>query len=76
MNPILLKPVPTDVNFYLIEILNDKISTEIADILLRKNNILVRDCKTFTGMNNKFIRVAIKKPQENIRLLNALEKAL
>ncbi|MGN6708384.1 MAG: aminotransferase class I/II-fold pyridoxal phosphate-dependent enzyme, partial [Candidatus Nitrosocosmicus sp.] len=71
-----VKPVPTDVNFYLIEILNDKISTEIADTLLHKNNILVRDCKTFTGMNNKFIRVAIKKPQENIRLLNALEKAL
>ncbi|MGN6628444.1 MAG: pyridoxal phosphate-dependent aminotransferase [Candidatus Nitrosocosmicus sp.] len=71
-----VKPVPTDVNFYLIEILNDKISTEIADTLLHKNRILVRDCKTFTGMNNKFIRVAIKRPQENVRLLNALEKAL
>jgi threonine-phosphate decarboxylase len=71
-----MKPISTDVNFYLIEILNNKISTEIADILLYKNNILVRDCKTFTGLNNKFIRVAIKKPQENTRLIQALEKAL
>jgi threonine-phosphate decarboxylase len=71
-----IKLVYTDVNFYLIEILNDKSSTEITDTLLNKNNLLVRDCKTFTGMNNKFIRVAIKKPQENSELFKGLEKAL
>lgn len=71
-----IKLISTDANFYLIQILNDKSSTEIADTLLHKNNILVRDCKTFTGMNNKFIRVAIKKSHENTKLLNALEKAL
>jgi len=71
-----IKLVHTDVNFYLIEILNDKNSTEIKDTLLNKNNLLVRDCKTFTGMNNKFIRVAIKKSQENNELFKGLEKVL
>jgi threonine-phosphate decarboxylase len=71
-----IKLIYTDVNFYLIEILNDKSSTEITHTLLNKNNLLVRDCKTFTGMNNKFIRVAIKKSQENNELLKGLEKAL
>ena len=71
-----IKLVHTDVNFYLIEILNDKNSTEITDTLLNKNNLLVRDCKTFTGMNNKFIRVAIKKSYENNKLFKGLEKAL
>ncbi|HYO05351.1 MAG TPA: histidinol-phosphate transaminase, partial [Phototrophicaceae bacterium] len=71
-----IKPIPTDVNFYLIEILGDKSSTELTDTLLSKNNLLVRDCKTFTGMNDKFIRVAIKTPRENKELFKALEKAL
>jgi threonine-phosphate decarboxylase len=36
----------------------------------------VRDCKTFTGMNDKFIRVAIKTPKENKELFKALEMVL
>ncbi len=71
-----IKPVATDVNFYLIEILGKKSSTELTNTLLSKNNLLVRDCKTFTGMNDKFIRVAIKTPRENKELFRALEKAL
>jgi threonine-phosphate decarboxylase len=71
-----IKAICTDVNFYLIEILNNKSSTEITNTLLFKNNLLVRDCKTFTGMNDKFIRVAIKMPRENNELFKALEKAL
>ena len=71
-----LRPISTDVNFYLIEILNNKNSAEITEELLNKNNLLVRDCKTFTGMNDKFIRVAIKTPKENNELFKALEMAL
>lgn len=71
-----IKPICTDVNFYLIELLNNKNSTEITNTLLYKNNLLVRDCKTFTGMNDKFIRVAIKTSKENNELFKALEKAL
>jgi threonine-phosphate decarboxylase len=71
-----INPIHTDVNFYLIEILNNKTSTEITDTLLYKNNLLVRDCKTFNGLNDKFIRVAIKTSRENIELFRALEKAL
>ena len=71
-----VKPISTDVNFYLIEILGNTSSTELANTLLSKNNLLVRDCKTFVGMNDKFIRVAIKTSRENKELFKALEKAL
>jgi threonine-phosphate decarboxylase len=71
-----LRPISTDVNFYLIEILDNKNSTEMTEKLLNNNNLLVRDCKTFTGMNDKFIRVAIKTPKENKELFKALEMAL
>jgi threonine-phosphate decarboxylase len=71
-----IRAISSDVNFYLIEILSEKTSTELTSTLLVKNQILVRDCKTFTGMNDKFIRVAIKTPKENNVLLNSLEGAL
>ena len=71
-----IRAISSDVNFYLIEILNEKTSTELTSKLLIKNGILVRDCKSFIGMNNKFIRVAIKTPKENNVLLESLEGAL
>jgi threonine-phosphate decarboxylase len=71
-----LRAIPSDVNFYLIEILNEKTSTELTSKLLIKNEIFVRDCKSFRDMNDKFIRVAIKTPKENNVLLESLEGAL
>lgn len=71
-----IRGISTDANFYLIEILNGRNSTDITRTILNKNKILVRDCKTFTGMNDKFIRVAIKTPQENNKLLTALETSV
>lgn len=71
-----IRVISSDVNFYLIEILNEKTSTELTSKLLIKNGILVRDCKSFRGMNDKFIRVAIKTPKENDVLLESLEGAL
>ena len=71
-----LKAISSDANFYLIEILNEKTSTELTNKLLIKNEILVRDCKSFRDMNDKFIRVAIKAPKENNVLLESLEGAL
>jgi threonine-phosphate decarboxylase len=71
-----IRVISSDVNFYLIEILNEKTSTELTSNLLIKNGILVRDCKSFRGMNDKFIRVSIKTPKENDVLLESLEGAL
>jgi threonine-phosphate decarboxylase len=71
-----IRVISSDVNFYLIEILNEKTSTELTSKLLIKNGILVRDCKSFRGMNDKFIRVSIKTPKENDVLLESLEGAL
>jgi histidinol-phosphate/aromatic aminotransferase/cobyric acid decarboxylase-like protein len=51
-------------------------STALRDKLLNNNKILVRDCKNFTGMTDKFIRVAIKTKEENDILVKALEEAL
>jgi threonine-phosphate decarboxylase len=65
-------PIPSDVNFFLIDV-SDQSSIEVRNDLLNNRGILVRDCSTFTGMDLKHIRVAVKKHIENAILIDALK---
>ena len=58
-------------NFILIKTKKD--STKLQNKLL-KHKILVRDCKNFRGLNNHYIRIAIKPHKDNLKLVRALEK--
>ncbi|MGB9728410.1 MAG: threonine-phosphate decarboxylase CobD [Thermoprotei archaeon] len=68
-----IKVISGDANFLFIDISETGLtSSELADQLI-KHRILIRDCSTFTGLNNSYIRIAIKKHRENILLINALK---
>ncbi len=58
-------------NFILIKTKQD--STRLQKKLL-KHKILIRDCKNFRGLNNHYIRIAIKSHKDNLKLVRALEK--
>ena len=62
----------TDANFYLIKINN---AYEICQHL-KKKGILVRDCSNFKGLDNTYIRVAIKSHRENTILIRELLRVL
>jgi threonine-phosphate decarboxylase len=66
------KPLRSDANYFLVD-LRGRNSTQFRDALLKKTGVLVRDCSTFTGMESRHIRVAVKSLRENLRLLKALE---
>ena len=57
-------------NFILIKTKFD--STKIQKKLL-KHKILIRDCKNFRGLDNHYIRIAVKSHKDNLKLLNAME---
>ena len=57
-------------NFILIKIKKD--STRLQKKLLEQN-ILIRDCKNFRGLNNHYIRIAVKSHKDNLKLVKALE---
>jgi len=61
----------TSTNFILIKTKQD--STQLQKKLL-KHKILIRDCKSFRGLNNHYIRIAIKSHKDNLKLVQALEK--
>lgn len=60
----------TSVNFILIK--TKKSSKYLQKKLLQKN-ILIRDCSTFRGLNQNYIRIAVKTHEENKKLVRALE---
>jgi threonine-phosphate decarboxylase len=62
----------SDVNYFLIHLRSGD-SQKIRDLMLTKRGILVRDCSTFNGMGSRHIRVAVKKHDQNLLLLNALQ---
>lgn len=66
-----LNLIESSTNFILIKTNYD--STKLQNKLL-KNKILVRDCKNFTGLENNFIRIAIKSHKDNLKLVKALER--
>lgn len=57
-------------NFILIKIKKD--STKLQKKLLEQK-LLIRDCKNFRGLNNHFIRIAVKSHKDNLKLVKALE---
>ncbi len=72
-----LKVYPSSANFILCKLQNTPIqnSNELARRLLR-DNIYIRACGNFRGLNDKFFRVAVRKRADNNRLINIMEKVL
>jgi threonine-phosphate decarboxylase len=50
-----------------------KIKSKLLQKKLLRKKILIRDCSTFRGLNQDYIRIAVKTRKENIKLLKALE---
>jgi threonine-phosphate decarboxylase len=61
----------SDTNFILIK--STIKSNQIQNRLL-KRNILIRDCSTFRGLNDNFIRIAVRTHKENLKLIEALQE--
>ncbi len=57
-------------NFILIK---SKIKSKILQKKLLAKKILVRDCSNFRGLNDQYIRIAVKNHKENVKLIKALE---
>lgn len=63
-----IKVIESRTNFMLIE------AYENLKSRLQKERILIRSCDNFTGLDSRYFRIAVKKHEENVRLVKALEK--
>lgn len=65
-----IKVYEASANFILLKI-DDK--TNLKDELL-KNNILIRSCNNYEGLDNSYYRIAVRTHEQNIKLIESLFK--
>ena len=69
-----LHPLPGEANYLLLRC--DRPGSHIQLELLRRHRILVRDCLSFAELGDRYLRVAIRTPEENQRLIASLQDVL
>jgi threonine-phosphate decarboxylase len=67
---------PSVTNFLLVKILLKKVTATTLKEELAKQGLLIRDCSTFMGLDNRYFRVTVRAVKENLILVNAVKKAL
>ena len=67
---------PSDANFYFIDVRKSGFTAaELRNRILAKG-ILIRDCTSFKGLDEFYIRIAVKAHEENQKLIAALKQAV
>jgi threonine-phosphate decarboxylase len=64
---------PTDTHFFLCQ-LESKKASALKLWLIENYGILIRDASNFRGLNQHHFRIATQSPDENNRLINALQE--
>ena len=68
-----LRVMPSQANFYLCEVLPPRNVRQLVLIMLKKYNILVRDCSDKQGLDGKqYMRIAVRSHEDNSRFVSAL----
>lgn len=67
---------PSAANYLLIHLSGPLDAPQLYERLLKKHHILLRDCSNFVGLDQQFVRVAVRSRPENERLIEALHEEL
>jgi threonine-phosphate decarboxylase len=68
-----LKVFPSETNFLLIKIISGELTSTKIKEQLEKKGLMIRDCKDFDGLNDKYFRVTIRKTKENKKLIENIK---
>jgi len=71
-----LKTYPATANFIFCKLKSQKMSSRKLCDYCASRGILIRDCSNFRGLDNRFIRLAVRKREENRKLINILREAI
>lgn len=68
-----LKPYPVSANFIFCRLEDKKINARRLCDYCGGKGILIRDCSNFRGLDGRFVRIAVRRREENVLLLSCLE---
>ena len=70
-----LRVMPSQANYFLCEILPPKNANQLVLTMLKKYNILVRDCSDKQGFDGKqYMRIAVRSHEDNARFIEAFRE--
>ena len=69
-----LAVLDSEANYVMVKILEKYTSKDLAEILLNKYNILIKDLKGKKGINDNYIRLAIRDEKDNNYCLRAIKE--
>ena len=70
------KVYPPDANFFFIDIRKTGFTAAQLRQKMLNYGVLIRDCTSFAGLDEYYVRIAIKTRKENEKLLSALRDSL
>ena len=66
--------MPSQANYFLCEVLPPKNAAQLVITMLKRHNILMRDCSDKTGFDGRqYMRIAVRNHADNARLIAALK---
>lgn len=72
-----IRVIPSQANYLMCELTGEMTSRELTEELLNEYNILIKDLSNKKGFSGKsYIRIAVKRPEENKKLVEAMKKIL
>ena len=70
-----LRVLPSQANYFLCEVLPPYTSRSLTELLLEKNDILIKDCSGKNAMKGRnFIRIAVRDMTDNNALVAAMKQ--
>ena len=70
-----LRVIPSQANYFLVEVLQPYTANELVLRMLKDFNILMRDCSGKGGFDGKqYMRIAVRDKNDNNKLIEALKK--
>jgi histidinol-phosphate/aromatic aminotransferase/cobyric acid decarboxylase-like protein/choline kinase len=68
-----LRVMPSQANYFLCEILPPRTANEVVLYMLKRHNILTRDCSNKPGLDDRqYMRIAVRNHEDNSRLIEGL----
>lgn len=71
-----LKVYDSEANFILIDMKTSSLTSREVSNRALENGLMIRDCSSFRGLDEYHIRVAVRKREENTRLIRFFESLL
>lgn len=71
-----LSPLPSAANFLLTDLSPIKTDAGWLQKALGPAGILIRDCSSFDGLGPAWIRLAVRRPEENARLVQEMKRVI